>query len=116
MSVVAKIYWGDARDKLCEAIEDLKLDSLVMGSRGLGTIQRFLFLITKIIYKKRRVKINPNMDLNIYYTNHMLERKRMMLNLFYRVLLGSVTNHVLAAADPSCPVTVVKDPSYPHGY
>ncbi|CAO2840770.1 unnamed protein product [Amaranthus hypochondriacus] len=42
VNVVWKIYWGDAREKVCEAVGSYELDALVMGSRGLGSIRRVL--------------------------------------------------------------------------
>lgn len=40
LEVVFKIYWGDAREKVCDAVVDLPLDCIVMGSQGLGMLKR----------------------------------------------------------------------------
>jgi len=38
--VVVKIYWGDPREKICDAVGKIPLNCLVMGNRGLGKIKR----------------------------------------------------------------------------
>ena len=40
ITVVMKIFWGDARDKLCEAIDKTPLSCVVIGNRGLGKLKR----------------------------------------------------------------------------
>nr|ATE50933.1 universal stress protein 27 [Salvia miltiorrhiza]AWR88476.1 universal stress protein 3 [Salvia miltiorrhiza] len=40
--VVLKIYWGDAREKLVEAVDSIPLDCIVIGNRGLGKIKRVI--------------------------------------------------------------------------
>jgi nucleotide-binding universal stress UspA family protein len=42
LTVVAKVYWGDAKEKICDAVIEIPLDALIMGSRGFGTFKRTL--------------------------------------------------------------------------
>ncbi|CAA2989155.1 universal stress protein PHOS34-like [Olea europaea var. sylvestris] len=42
ITVLLKIYWGDAREKICESIDKIPLDCLVIGNRGLGKIKRVI--------------------------------------------------------------------------
>jgi hypothetical protein len=41
LTVVAKVYWGDAKEKICAAVVEVPLDGLIMGSRGFGTFKRY---------------------------------------------------------------------------
>ncbi|GMY12859.1 universal stress protein PHOS32, partial [Fagus crenata] len=37
---VKKIHWGDPREKICEAIDNIPLSCLIIGNRGLGRLKR----------------------------------------------------------------------------
>ncbi|KAI3916327.1 hypothetical protein MKW98_004768 [Papaver atlanticum] len=38
--VVAKIFWGDPREKLCSAVDNIPLSCIIIGNRGLGKLKR----------------------------------------------------------------------------
>ena len=40
--VKTKVVIGDPKQKICEVVEELHADILVMGSRAFGPIKRFL--------------------------------------------------------------------------
>jgi nucleotide-binding universal stress UspA family protein len=42
VTVVSKVLFGDPREKLCQAIHDMPISCLVIGSRGLGKLKRVL--------------------------------------------------------------------------
>ncbi|KAL2459318.1 Adenine nucleotide alpha hydrolase-like superfamily protein [Forsythia ovata] len=42
ITVLLKIFWGDARERVCESIDKIPLDCLVIGNRGLGKIKRVI--------------------------------------------------------------------------
>ncbi|KAK6930271.1 UspA [Dillenia turbinata] len=42
VEVLMKIYWGDPREKICVAIDNIPLSCIVIGNRGLGKLKRVL--------------------------------------------------------------------------
>ncbi|TYH82653.1 hypothetical protein ES332_D02G077000v1 [Gossypium tomentosum] len=39
VEVLMKVYWGDPREKLCEAIDSIPLSCIIVGNRGLGKLK-----------------------------------------------------------------------------
>jgi len=42
---------GDAREMICQATEKMQVDLLIMGSRGLGKLKRFIIMKLVFIMK-----------------------------------------------------------------
>ncbi|KAL3626602.1 hypothetical protein CASFOL_030151 [Castilleja foliolosa] len=42
ITVLLKIFWGDAREKICESIDNIPIDCIVIGNRGLGKLKRVI--------------------------------------------------------------------------
>eukprot|EP00246_Nothoceros_aenigmaticus_P014425 TRINITY_DN545_c0_g1_i1.p1 TRINITY_DN545_c0_g1~~TRINITY_DN545_c0_g1_i1.p1 ORF type:complete len:158 (+),score=32.64 TRINITY_DN545_c0_g1_i1:259-732(+) len=40
LTVYVKVYWGDAKEKILAAIGDNHIETMVLGSRGLGSVKR----------------------------------------------------------------------------
>ncbi|MCL7021480.1 hypothetical protein MKW94_009806 [Papaver nudicaule] len=40
--VVAKIFWGDPREKLCSAVDNIPLSCIIIGNRGFGKLKRVI--------------------------------------------------------------------------
>jgi nucleotide-binding universal stress UspA family protein len=43
VKVETKVLVGDPKEKICEFVENLQADLLVMGSRAFGPIKRYRF-------------------------------------------------------------------------
>ena len=102
ITVIMKIYWGDAREKLCLAVDQVPLDYLTIGNRGLGPLQRCL------LFQSNPPK-HSIADAEVFYVSDIIKDPNFILCFsfsFYRVIMGSVSNYVVNNA--TCPVTVVK--------
>lgn len=57
MSIISQIkaetliLQGDPKDKICQAAEELHVDLVVIGSRGLGTIKRYTYTYRDEIWR-----------------------------------------------------------------
>lgn len=50
MNVETKVVVGDSKEKICEVVDTLHADLLVMGSRAFGPLKRYNLIIKNSIY------------------------------------------------------------------
>ena len=106
MEAQTLIVEGDAKDVICQAADEVHADLLVVGSRGLSTLKRYVYKYLQLAIRKPD-KIIGSLTiclLALALTVFILSYYCDWLNC--RAFLGSVSDYV--AHHAHCPVLIVR--------
>ncbi|CAI7792516.1 unnamed protein product [Closterium sp. NIES-53] len=102
---------GDARAELCEAVERQAIELLVVGSRGLGAISRWVAVLGSVLCPHVALISPVPQPLGMAVERQAIELLVVGsrgLGAVSRAMLGSVSDYLIHNA--SCPVLVVPNP------
>jgi len=107
---------GDPREMICQASEQMQVDLLIMGSRGLGTLKRLVFCETHCscyIFYPFFLMYNRKLLVEIeVLTNLVLILVMGFSYIWCRAFLGSVSDY--CAHHAKAPILIVKPPQEHH--